>query len=269
VKLNVKTRARIAAAMAVGLGLGLATPSSGAPQTASSGAPETATPKPAAGKVDPNAVKALRDMSAYLQSLSTVKFESQTSLDVVTNDGQKVQFDGVARYKVRKPNAFVVDIVSDSWNRQYVYNGAEFTLYAPKLGFYATWPAPATIPATVAELGDRFGISLPLDDLFRWSAADGVRDDTLESGFLVGTDTLEGVKTNHYAFREGEIDWQVWIQQGDQPLPRKLVIVDRSDPAQPAYVARLTWTLNPPLTDEDFVFRPPADAKRIRITLQP
>ena len=260
VQLDVRTRAYLAAAMGVCLGLAIATPSSGASQAAP--------PEPAVQKVDPNTVKALRDMSAYLQSLSTFKLESQTSLDVVTNDGQKVQFDGVTRYKVRKPNAFVIDIVSDSWNRQYVYNGSEFTLYAPKLGFYATWPAPATIRETDDDISTRFGISLPLDDLFRWSAADGTRADALESGFLVGTDTLDGVKTNHYAFREGKIDWQVWIQQGDQPLPRKLVIVDRSETTYPAYTARLTWTLNPPLSDEDFAFRPGTDAKRIRITLQ-
>jgi hypothetical protein len=221
-----------------------------------------------AQKIDPNAVRALREMSTYLQSLSTFRLESETSLDVVTNDGQKIQFDGVARYKVRKPDAFVIDIISDSWNRQYLYNGKEFTLYAPKLGFYATVPAPPTIQATIADIGTRFGISVPLDDLFRWSGADGSRAEALDSAFLVGTDTLDGVKTDHYAFREDKIDWQIWIQQGAQPLPRKLVIVDRRDPADPAYVARLTWTLNPPLTDEDFAFRPANDAKRIRITLQ-
>ena len=260
-----KSRAWVAATtVGVCLGLAIAAPSSGAPKAE--------TPKPSAQasaqKVDPNAVKALRDMSAYLQSLSTFRLESQTSLDVVTNDGQKIQYDGVVHYKVRKPDAFVIDVVSDSWNRQYTYNGKEFTLYAPKLGFYSTVPAPATIRATIDEIGNRFGISLPLDDLFRWSSADGTRADALDAGFLVGTDTLDGVKTNHYAFREDKIDWQIWIQQGDQPLPRKLVIVDRRDATYPAYIARLTWTLNPPLTDEEFAFRPGNDAKRIRLTLQ-
>jgi len=263
VQLDLKSRVWVTA-IGVCVGLAIATPSPGAPETAAR-KPSVQTP---AKKIDPNAVKALRDMSAYLQTLSTFRLESQTSLDVVTNDGQKIQFDGVAHYKVRKPDAFVIDIVSDSWNRQYLYNGKEFTLYAPKLGFYSTVPAPATIQATIADIGTRFGISVPLDDLFRWSGADGTRADALTSAFLVGTDTIDGVKTNHYAFREDKIDWQIWIQQGDQPLPRKLVIVDRRDAADPAYVARLTWTLNSPLTDEDFAFRPGNDAKRIRITLQ-
>jgi hypothetical protein len=204
-----------------------------------------------------------------LKSLSSFELTSETSLDLVATDDQKIQLDGVAHYKVRKnPGAFVIDVASDDWNRRYVYSGSEFTLYAPKLGYYATVPAPATIQATIDDISKRFGVSLPLDDLFRWSGPDGVRADALDAGFLVGTAIIDGVATRHYAFREGDIDWQVWIQQGGQPLPRKLVIVDRRDSTDPAYVARLTWTLNPPLTDEDFKFRPTTDAKRIRIILE-
>ncbi len=248
----------VAAAVGICAGLAISSPSSGAP-------PEAA---PAVQQVDPSAVKALSDMSAYLKAQSAFELTSETSLDLVAKDDQKIQLDGVVRYKVRKPNAFVIDIVSDDWNRQYVYDGREFTLSAPKLGFYSTWAAPATIQATIDDIETRFGISVPLDDLFRWSGPDGARADALEAGFLVGTAMIEGVKTNHYAFREGKIDWQIWIQQGDQPLPRKLVIVDRRDPANPAYVARLSWTLNPPLADEDFAFHPGKDAKRIRVILQ-
>jgi hypothetical protein len=247
------------AALGLCLGLAAATPSWGAP------------PAPATGarSVDPAAVKALSDMSAYLQSLSSFDLTSRASLDLVTRDEEKIQLDGVGTYRVRKPNAFVIDIASDDWNRRYIYNGREFTLYAPKLGYFATWPAPATIRDTITDVETRFGISLPLDDLFRWSEPGGARAELLESGFLVGVETIDGVKTSHYAFRENKIDWQVWIQQGDQPLPRKLVIIDRRDSAAPAYVARLTWTLNPTLDDDVFTFRPPQDAKRIRITLQP
>ena len=56
-----------------------------------------------------------------------------------------------------------------------------------------------------------------------------------------------------------------WIQQGDQPLPRKLVIVDTTDPARPTFTTRLTWQVNPTFTDADFAFVPDANAKRIEL----
>jgi len=282
VQLHVRTPPRAAAAIGFGLALAIAGPAAAAAPAAAKpaaakpaaktgtarAAAASAASQPKGPAVDPAAVKALTDMSAYLTSQQTFRIVSETSLDVVTNDGQRIQLDGEVRYKVRKPNAFVIDLVSDSWNRQYVYDGREFTLYAPKLGYFAQAPAPATIRETIDEIGQRFGISLPLDDLFRWSGADAERAQSLTSGYRVGTATVDGVATDHYAFREGKIDWEIWIQQGAQPLPRKLVIVDRKDVAAPAFTARLTWTVNPPLSDEDFAFRPAQDAKRIRLTLQ-
>ena len=248
-----------AAAAGLCLGLGLGAPSWAQP----AGKPA---PPASAAKVDPAAVKALSDMSGFLQSLSSFALATRTSLDVVTHDDQKIQLVGTAAYKVRKPDAFAIDFVSSSWNRRYIYAGRQFTLYAPELGYYATVPAPATIQATVADLSNRFGISLPLDDLFRWASPEGGRQEDLDSAFVVGAEVLDGVKTTHYAFREAHIDWQIWIQAGDQPLPRRVVIIDRRDKTNPAYVADLTWTLNPTFTDAEFAFQPGADVRRIHIT---
>jgi hypothetical protein len=228
----------------------------------------TKTPPTRPSPPDPAAVDALIKMSIYLQSLKSFEMSSETSLDLVAEDGQKLQLDGTARYRVRKPDAFVVDVVSDTWNRNYYYNGKDFTLYAPKQNLFSTWQSPSNIQAALKDANDRFGISLPLEDLFRWFGDDGTRADRLESGFFVDTATIDGAKTDHYAFREGMIDWQVWIEQGDKPLPRKLMIVDRRDPAAPAYIARLKWNLDPPLADDIFTFRPAPDAKRIRTILQ-
>jgi hypothetical protein len=61
------------------------------------------------------------------------------------------------------------------------------------------------------------------------------------------------------------VDWEVWIQKGAQPLPRKVVIVDRTDPSRPTFTARLSWQLNPTFTDADFTFVPDANAKRIQL----
>ena len=113
---------------------------------------------------------------------------------------------------------------------------------------------------------NKFGIALPLEDLFRWADASyASRIQALKSAYEVGTATIDGVETDHFAFREQDVDWEVWIQQGDQPLPRKLVIVDRTDPSRPTFIARLNWVVNPPLTDADFTFVPDANAKKIQL----
>src|SRR5207247_1768077 len=101
-------------------------------------------------------------------------------------------------------------------------------------------------------------------DLFRWNDPANDPAKNLVSGFAVGTATIDGVATDQYAFRQADLDWQIWIKKGDQPLPMKVVIVDRTDTANPAYTARLSWNTSPTFAAADFTFQPAADAKPIR-----
>jgi hypothetical protein len=87
----------------------------------------------------------------------------------------------------------------------------------------------------------------------------------LKSAYEVGPALVDGTETNHYAYREENIDWEIWLEKGDRPIPRKLVIVDRTDPARPTFTARLQWTPNQPFTDADFAFVPGPDAKKIQL----
>lgn len=216
-------------------------------------------------KVDQSAVDAIQGMSRYLSSLNTFKLSTEGSLDTVTADGQRIQMDGSTDYEAKKPG-FVIKYTSDKKNRNFYYDGKQFTLYSPNLGFYATVPAPPTNREVLDTIYNRYGIRLPLEDLFRWNnATNADRIEKFRAAYNLGTVTLDGVKTTHYAFREPDVDWEVWIDQGDKPLPRKLSIVDRTDPARPAFTTRLNWTVNPTLSASDFTFVPDQDAMKIQI----
>jgi hypothetical protein len=224
-----------------------------------------ADPIPNEGIIEDGAIDALKEMSTYLSSLNTVGITTQGTIDAVTGDGQRIQLDGSTSYKIRRPG-FVIDYNSDIKSRRFIYDGKTFTVYSPKLGFYATVPAPPTNREVLETIYNKFGIALPLEDLFRWADASYAdRLQALRSAYEVGTATIDGVPTDHYAFREADVDWEIWIQQGDQPLPRKLVIVDRTDPARPTFTTRMAWSVNPTFSDADFTFTPDANAKRIQL----
>lgn len=216
------------------------------------------------GVVEPEAVNALKRMSTFLLSLNTIGIVSESSLDAVTNDGQRIQMDGETVYKVRKPNGFTIEYKNAMKPRSFYYDGKTFTVFSPKLGFYAQAPAPATNREVLDAIYQKYGIALPLEDLFRWGDNEE-RIAKLKSAYEVGPAIINGIEANHYAFREETIDWELWTQKGDQPIPLKLVIVDRTDPARPAFSARLKWTLNPTFADSDFAFVPGPDAKKIQL----
>jgi hypothetical protein len=239
-----------------------------APAASATSAPPATAPDDGlvAPEVEPEARQALERMSTYLGTLKTFEIRTQTSLDIVTETGQRVQLDGTAHYKVRRPDGFVIDVVTDLKTRTFYYDGKNFTLFSPRHDFYATVAAPPTILKTLDLMWDKFGLALPLEDLFRWNDVKSRRSEDLTGAFLVGPATIDGVLTDQYAFRQGTVDWSVWIERGDRPLPRKLMIIDRSQPEQPAYVARLAWTLNPTFAPDAFTFHPGPKAQSIQMS---
>jgi hypothetical protein len=222
-----------------------------------------AAPAPQA-KVDPKAVQAIQDMSKYLSSLNSFKLSTEGSLDTVTADGQRIQMDGSTEYAVKRPG-FVIKYTSDKKDRDFYYDGKQFTVFSPNLGYYASVAAPATNREVLDIIYNKYGIRLPLEDLFRWNDTNAKRIENFRAAYALGTTTLDGVKTTHYAFREPDVDWEVWIDQGDKPLPRKLSIVDRTDPARPAFTTRLKWSPNAPVGASDVTFVPGADAMKIQM----
>jgi hypothetical protein len=212
--------------------------------------------------IDVKAIDALKAMGAYLRTLKTFALRSETTTDEVLDNGQKVQFGGTVDYLVRKPNAMRAEVVSDRKRRQYFYDGKTVTVYGPANRYYASTAAPPTITELLQFLDQKYDLDLPLADLFLWGTdKDGLDD--IKSAINIGPSRIGGVDTDHYVFRQADVDWQIWIERGKTPLPRKLLITTTSEPTQPQYVAVLKWDLNPKLDNKSFTFVPPKGAQKI------
>lgn len=226
--------------------------------------PAAAPAQPSQSQVDPQAVDALMKMSAYLRTLQNFQVTLQTQRDDVDVYGQLITLGGAATYKVRRPNGLTIDMASPQRTRHYVYDGKSITVFDPKTGYFATVPAPGTIRETLAMAQDKFGVELPLADLFTWSEGDN-RVNALTAAHFIGKTDVNGVAANHYAFRQPGVDWQIWIADGDRPAPLRAVIVASDDPARPQFQADLAWDTTPQFAADAFAFTPPASAKQIRI----
>jgi hypothetical protein len=215
--------------------------------------------------IDPGAMAALDKMGTYLRTLKAFQIRSTITSETVLDDGQKIQFDSVADLLVDRPNKLRMEATGDRQHRLFFYEGNTFTLFAPSMNVYATVPAPPTIAELVDRLQDKFDIELPLVDMFYWGTPKAAAKE-INSAIDLGPSSVGGVTCEQFAFRQPGIDWQIWIQNGDFPLPRKLVISTLTDEARPEYVSVYTWNLAPSFDDTAFVFDVPKDAAKITIT---
>jgi hypothetical protein len=227
-------------------------------------APQPVADEAAQADIAPQAISALGAMGAYLRSLSSFEVVGRATTETVMDDGMKLQFDSTANLKVRRPDRLRVDIANDRKQRQIFYDGASITVYSPRLKYYATVAAPPTLRETVDTLGARYGIELPLADLFYWGTEQAPVSD-IRAAHYVGPATVGSLKAEHYAYRQEGVDWQVWIQAGKTPLPLKLAITASAQPGAPTHTAWLRWNLAPRLTDATFSFQPPSGAMKIAL----
>ncbi len=219
---------------------------------------------PATGAVNPASIQALKDMGAHLQSLKRFQVSTELTGERVLADGQKLQHAAAANIDVQRPGMLRARMASSRSEREIFFDGKKATLYTPAQKYYSTVEFSGNISELVGKLAERYGLEIPLSDLFLWGTPDAPLD-KIESAMNAGQDVIDGDLCDHYAFREGNIDWQIWITAEGKPLPRKLVITNRTDEARPQSVSLISWNLKPTFKDAAFKFAPPKGATAVEL----
>lgn len=111
---------------------------------------------------------------------------------------------------------------------------------------------PGTIDQLIDGIGARVGGALPGTDLLLSNAYDVLTSDVIE-GHHIGQGVVDGVECEHLAFRGHDADWQIWIQTGAQPIPRKYVITSKTLAGAPQYT---DWKTDAITGAETFAFKP-------------
>lgn len=212
--------------------------------------------------IEPEAITALQKMGTFLREQQSFTVHTTTETDYVLDNGQKVRLSSRGELLVRRPDHMRADVVSDRKERQFFYDGKTFTMYGPRVGYYATVAAPNTINGLATTLEDEYGLEFPLVDLFRLGS-DPATIRAITSATVIGPEKLDGVVTDHYAFRQPGLDWQIWIERGPRPVPRKLVLTTTDVSARPEHSVAMNWELGARHPDSVFAFVPPKDSSRI------
>src|SRR3954447_11083184 len=218
--------------------------------------------------VDPKADAILRSMGRTLAAAKTFSFEASETSDNFSPSGQKIQLGKTVKALVRRPGSISAVVNGDVENIAYYYRGKTVTIVNNLEHVYAVQDVPPdNADAMFDFLADRFRITAPLSDLM---FADPYQAMIVHvrGGEYLGLHAVDGTKCHHLAFRQDAIDWQIWIEEGSQPLPRKVVITYKDLPGAPQFTAVLQkWELTSAAPDAAFEAKIPEGYKRV--DLQP
>ena len=221
--------------------------------------------------ISDQADRLLREMSAYLSAATAFTFHADVTYDNVVDDSQMIQYGGTAEVAVRRPDRLRAEYRGDERRSSVVIDGRTATIHDLEMNVYSVTEVPEGegLDAAIDHIFDEYGFTVPITDFVYADPYDALTG-FVDSGFWVGLSLVDGTRCHHLAFSQETIDWQIWIEDGPRPVPRKLVITYKDEPGAPQYTARLSrWDLQPRLSNHYFEFHPPIGADEIEFMAVP
>jgi hypothetical protein len=218
----------------------------------------------AASARDAEAMAVLKRMADFLSQTQRFSVTVETGFDVVQASGEKLEFGEIRQFVIRRPDRARIDITKrDGATSGFRFDGQEIAVFNTKENVYATAAKPGTLDEAIAYFINDLDMRFPLAEIFSTRLAESLTT-KVHTAYNIGPERIMGVACEHVAFRGNQADMQLWVAQGDQPLPCRLVITYRTAEGQPQFWAQFSdWNFSPDVSDAQFVFTPPEGAAKI------
>lgn len=187
--------------------------------------------------VDPRAEAILRRMSDNLAKKPTLSFKASSTGERPVGTGQLAHFSAKSEVQFSRPDKLYVERVGDGERWKLWYSGQQVTITDGQT--YAAVPAPAEAGQMLDEMARGYDMVLPGSELLFADPYQALIGNVL-TGQCLGVHEVDGVRCEQLAFTQRAIDWQIWIETGDNPVPRKVVIDYKLLPGRPQFVANLS-----------------------------
>lgn len=216
-----------------------------------------------AQSTDAEARAILKAMSDYIGSLGAIETNVDTSLEIVTPEMEKIAFTATSVLKMVRPNQVRLERSGGYSNIEFLFDGSALTVRDRDGKRYAQVPVKGNTDELVNAIHDQLGLAVPGADLLLRDSYSVLVADVLEAK-VIGQGMVGGQMCDHVAFRNLDTDWQLWIRQGPDKAPCKMVITSKTVGMAPQYVTHVrSWTANPRFPAGTFAFKPAADERRL------
>ena len=205
----------------------------------------------------------LKAMSDYVSGQETIEITFDSDIEVITPQLEKIQFTNSGHVMVSRPDKLAAHRVGGYADVAMYFDGKTVSVLGKHVNGYAQFAAPGTLDQLFAALRAGHGVALPGADFLLSNPYAALSADVMEAKHI-GRGVIDGVECEHLAFRNFDTDWQLWVQVGDKPIPRKVVITSKTLNNAPQYTFRVkSWRSGFEPPPDAFTFAPPAGAAKL------
>ena len=213
---------------------------------------------------DGSALNILKTMTEYVSKQGSLSVKYDSDVEVVSPSLQKIQFSASGEVSLSRPDKFRATRTGGYADVEIISDGSTVTVHDRDAKRFAQIAAAADFDKLVEKLRTDSILEIPGADLLASNAFEALSSEVLESK-VVGSGIVDGVLCDHLAFRNAETDWQIWIESGERPLPRKYVITSKTFVTAPQYSLRLRDWKAGDVGGKAFEFAPPSGSTRVEI----
>jgi hypothetical protein len=220
--------------------------------------------KAAGPEIEEKAMTIFKRMADFLSKAQQLSVTIESEFDVVQDSGEKIEFGETRKIVLRRPDRLRVDTTKrDGAKGGMVFNGKDITAFSMTENVYATVAKPGPVDDAIAYFIDDLDMRLPLAELFSSTVVKTLAEQARAADY-VGQATIAGVSCDHLSLRGERVDFQVWVAQGDRPLPQRVIITYARAEGQPQFRAQFNeWNLSPEAPDSLFAFTPSEGTTKI------
>ena len=191
-------------------------------------------------RIESRPKEVMRSMSDYLASVKEFGMSVEETVDEFLDGGLRIQLSSIRRFGVQRPNKLVGVVQGDTNQRSVWYDGEKITLLDNVHNVYGVLNnMPATLDENLDHLAETYDVILPVADLLYSDVYKAVLPG-VQTGTYAGLHHVSGKKCHHLVFTHDVVDWQIWVDAGLRPIPRKLVITYKLEEGHPQYQALIT-----------------------------
>ena len=202
----------------------------------------------------------------FMSGLEQFTFEAFVTYGAVQETGQTLHFDMLQRLALRRPDRiFWITLHDDGTADSAWLDAGKFRMIKQPMNVWGEVNVPPTITEAFDRLVNEYGLDVPLADVLAGPPAELWLGNDVTSIEYVGEAWVDGFWTDHVAIRRPGADFELWIRQGDEPFPMRMVVVYTEEEGLPSYSARFRrWATALPEGALP-VFTPPPDGERVEI----
>jgi hypothetical protein len=210
-----------------------------------------------------DALKILKGMSDYVASQKTISLSYDSDIEVITSEIQKIQFASSGQVLLSRPDKLRATRTGGYADVDFFFDGKTASVLGKNMNAFVQLDAPGSVEQLVDKLRNDYSVALPGADLLAANAFEILSADVVHADHI-GRGVVGGVECEHLAFRNDDTDWQLWVQVGDTPIPRKYVITSKTEAGAPQYTLVIRdWKADTQTAADAFVFKAPEDAKKL------